>query len=244
MPYGSDVQELSRCINVLFKHALSKDYPDLYKWDRRIRKKIELWSRNADHIIGGCEWVDYLLYWDTLLPGHFSIDTEIWSPGKPDVETGESLRIIHAPNHRHIKGTKFLIEAVNDLNREGYKIDLVLLEKMPNSKVREEMQKADLVADQFIMGWYAMFAIEGMAMAKPVLCYLRDDLIALYSTFGQCRDIPIINTPILGIKDNIKWVYENRKISREIGLKGREYVMRTHSLQHVGSIFDQIYKSM
>ena len=73
--------------------------------------------------------------------------------------------IVHAPNHRRIKGSDRLIEVVGRLAREGLQVRLVLLEQRPNEEVRESILRADIVADQFVAG-YALFAIEGMA-ASP-----------------------------------------------------------------------------
>jgi len=243
MPYGGDVQALSRTPNLMFKHTLTNQYPNHYLRDRTIKSKIELWTRNANYIIGGCDWVDYMIHWDTLLSGHFSIDMDLWSASPIANNPLQPLRILHAPNHRLVKGTQFLLNAVNELRDEGYNLELILLEGVPNDKVREEMAKADLIADQFIIGWYAMFAIEGMAMGKPVLCYLREDLLQLYNTFGQAVDLPLINTPPWKIKDNIKWVYEHREDAKQLGLAGREYIRKRHSLEYIGSVFDSIYRS-
>jgi hypothetical protein len=67
MPYGSDVQEMSRSSNLLYKHAISRDYPR-HRFNRqRIATKIDLWTRHANHIIAGCDWVDYMYHWDTLM---------------------------------------------------------------------------------------------------------------------------------------------------------------------------------
>ncbi len=70
----------------------------------------------------------------------------------------------------------------------------ILAERVPNEKIRALMATVDIIADQLIIGWYAMFALEGMAMEKPVLCYLRDDLEKLYEATGliQIDELPIV----------------------------------------------------
>ena len=58
----------------------------------------------------------------------------------------------------------------------------------------KEINNADLIVDQLIIGWYAMFAIESMALEKPVICYLREDLaIFIHKKILICENLPLIN---------------------------------------------------
>ena len=248
MPYGSDVQVLTRSKNLYFKHTVSMDYPNFRKYRRRVSKSVDRWTRYADWVIAGCEWVDYMYHWDTLMLAHFSIDLERWTPTKQGAEIGraEKLRILHAPNHVAIKGTKALVDAVETLKREGFGIELVLMRGVSNSEIQKAIESVDLVADQFVIGWYAMFAMEAMAMKKPVLCYLREDLIDLYVKAGLVRreEIPIINTNLLEIKEKIRWVYSHREELIKIGERGREFVKNHHSTERIGEVFRNILTSL
>ena len=247
MPYGGDVQELSRSSNLLYKSAMSVDYPEHRFRRKRISHKIDLWTRYADHVISGCEWVDYMVHWDTLMLAHFSIEVEAWKPldesERASHMTGDTkLRILHAPNHRAIKGTRHFTDAVNALKEEGLDVELILLERVPNDEVRRVMASADVVADQLIVGWYAMFALEGMAMEKPVLCYLREDLKEFYVASGliAADEIPIIDCSPATVKESIRNLALHRDKLPEIGKRSREYVIKHHSTQAVGRIFDDI----
>ncbi len=251
MPYGGDIQDMLRCPNLTFRDAVCSDYPDHRLKRNRIQKKIDLWTKYADHIIGGCDWVDYLYHWDTLVLAHFAIDIPDIHPIAVDTQSEADLgvrpiRILHAPNHKKIKGTKFVLNAIRELQEEGYDIDFVLVEKRPNAEVRQIIQTVDLVIDQLIIGWYAMFAIEAMASGKPVVCYLRDDLIDLYTINGLIEpdEIPIINSNPLKIKDDIRYWIKNRSNLRDVGRKSREYVVKHHSLDYVGGIFDNVNYSL
>jgi len=244
LPYGGDVQELTRSRNIYFKHVYFKDYPEHRLHRRSIGKRIDRWIQHADHVISGCEWVDYMYHWDTLMLAHFSIDVNEIMPASDNSSgnNGSTLKILHAPNHVNIKGTAHLIQAVNELKDKGVNIELILLTKVSNKKILRTMIDVDLVADQFVIGWYAMFAIEAMAMGKPVLCYLRDDLIELYRKAGliQKDEIPLINADVLVLKEKILWAYENKNKLKEIGRKSREYVIKHHSLEAIGKVFKEI----
>lgn len=251
MPYGVDVQDMSRAANLLYKDAMSRDYPVHRFRRKRIAAKIDLWTKYADSVIAGCDWVYYMYHWDTLMLAHFSIDVDAWKPvdqdhGYPGPARKTKLRILHAPNHRAIKGTRYFIDAVDELKEEGLDIELVLLERVPNEEVRKIMASVDVVADQLIVGWYAMFAIEAMAMGKPVLCYLREDLKDLYVTSGLVdpEEIPILNCSPLTVKETLKNLVSQRDRVPEIGRRSREFVLKHHSTQAIGKVFDGINRSL
>ena len=119
---------------------------------------------------------------ESLMVAHFS-DLNLLSSKYQNVKGYDDgfFHILHAPNHRSIKGSDHIISAVEELNNEGYKIKLHLIEKVSNA---ESISKVDLVIDQLIIGWYAMFAIESMALSKPTICYLRDDLLNYINLVG------------------------------------------------------------
>ncbi|MDP4092258.1 MAG: hypothetical protein Q8920_02765 [Bacillota bacterium] len=253
MPYGGDIQDLSRCPNLLFKHAMSRDYPNFKNNRKLVSKKIDLWTKYANHIIGGCDWVDYMYYWDTLMLGHFSIDTDLWcsqslvnQSENPQNTSKKTIKILHAPNHRTIKGSSFFVEAIDELKTEGLDIELIIAEKVSNEEIRKLMTEVDIVADQLIVGWYAMFAIEAMSMGKPVLCYLRSDLEELYINAGIVKkeEIPIINCKPDTVKDRIRELAINPHMLKQLGERSREYAIKHHSVEFIGGMFKKINDSI
>lgn len=244
MPFGGDVQVMHRSPNLYFKDCYASDNPHHNRIWPRVAGDIDRWSRHADWTISGCEWVDYMYQWDTLQLAHFSIDMELWKPSaawKPVSRTGP-FRIFHAPNHKRLKGTSHLLAAVERLKAQGFDVELVMLRGVPNEKIRETIEQVDLVADQFVIGWYAMFALEAMCLQKPVLCYLRPDLLDLYVKAGlvTADEIPLVSCDVLQIEEKIRWAYENRDALAERGSRGRAYVAKHHSTEAIGRTFASI----
>lgn len=244
LAYGSDVQVMSRSRELPFKHAMSMDYPELVRREAETLRNMEYCVAHADHVVSGVDWVDYMPYWDTLTAGHFAIDVDEFAPApeEPGRDPERPVVVFHAPNHRELKGTRFLIAACEELRAEGEPVELRLAEKVPNHEVRRQIAEADIVADQFIVGWYAFFAIEAMATAKPVLCFLRPDLVELYTLYSFAGECPLVNTPPLEIKERLRELIHDPVRRRELGLAGRRYVEDHHSLDAVGAWLDGIYR--
>lgn len=249
MPYGSDVMDMTRARNHLFTHGMSLDYPAFRRQRLKVVERIDRWTRHADHIISGCDWVDYLYHWDTLMLAHFSIDTAIWTPPEAahSQDPDRPLRLLHAPNHRNIKGTEHFIRAVRELQEEGVAIELEILERTSNDVVREVMAEVDVVCDQLIIGWYAMFALEAMSMGKPVICYLRQDLKELYVAAGLIEpdELPHVEATVFTVKEALRSLAaKDRSELREIGRKSRAFVEKHHSLAAIGQVFAAINESI
>ncbi len=243
MPYGADIQDMTRSGNYLFKNNMCLDYPGQRLRRQVIAERIDLWTQNADFVIGGLEWVDYMYHWDELMLAHFSIDTELWKPSSQYVsDATKPLRILHAPNHRNQKGTKHFLKAIQELIDEGENLELVLLERVPNDKIKEAIESVDVVADQLIIGWYALFAIEAMSLGKPVLCYMRDDLREMFEEAGliEKNELPIVSCRFDTVKQTIKGLLDHRESLKDLGVRSREYVIKHHSLSMIGSRFDAI----
>lgn len=242
LPYGSDVQVMSRSPNLQFKHAMAMDYPQHRTRHTHLQAMVDVWSSAGSHIVSGCEWVDYMHHWDTLMIAHFSIELPELVEWTPPSSVG-SLKLLHAPNHREIKGTRHITRAVEELRAEGMDIELVMVERVPNEEVRRLILEADVIVDQLIIGWYAMFAIEAMASGKPVICHLRRDLEELYVASGlldSFDEIPIIRADAFSFKDVIRTLHADRNILVSAAGRGRGYIERHHSVESISLAFSKI----
>jgi len=246
MPYGSDIQDFTIAPNLAYKHFACQYDPKIKTKLKKVRHQIMRWTRHADHIISGCEWVYYTPFWNTLMLAHFSINTKSYLPTYQFSAPKTPLRVLHAPNHRDLKGTSFFQKAVKELKEEGHQIELIILERVPQSEIKSMIEKVDVVADQLIVGWYAMFAIEAMALGKPVICHLRNDLVDLFSKTGLIPEsgLPIINASTATLKATLKGLHLNRKDLPEIGRRSRKFVEEHHSIESVGKVFGSINQSL
>ncbi len=152
----------------------------------------------------------------------------------------ETLRIVHAPNHRAYKGTRFLIEAVEKLKAGGLPIELVLVEGLSNDKALEIYRSADLIFDQCLVGFHGYFAIEAMAMGKPVMCFIRKPGQYLLHP----EECPLIYTGIDTLGDDIKGLAMDRDRLREAGIMSRRYVEKYFTPEAFAKRLDNAYREL
>ena len=246
LPYGGDVHVPERLSNLAFRFALDFDYPKSFMRSTHVRRRVAVWTKHADCVLAGCDWVDCLDHCDVLCYSHFAIDETQWDAVAPtppaEFTAARPLRILHAPNHRAIKGTDAFVAAVEQLRSEGCHIELHLMERQSNDSVKAAIQSVDVVADQLIIGWYAMFAIEGMAMRRPVLCHLRNDLLALHEAAGTAPQggFPLVRCDCASVGSAIRDLYRNPGRIPEAGECGRKFVEHHHSLAAGARLFRMI----
>jgi glycosyltransferase involved in cell wall biosynthesis len=148
--------------------------------------------------------------------------------------------IVHAPNHRQFKGTKYLTQTVERLKQKGYAIDLKLVERISNRRAMELYREADIVAEQFIIGWHGYLAVESMALGKPVVAFIRSP----ESYYPKNQDCPIVNANPDNLEERLTWLIENPAIRVDLAKKGRAYVEQVFSLDRVGKRLDDIYETL
>lgn len=159
-----------------------------------------------------------------------------------DVRADKSmpLRVVHAPNHREFKGTRYLEAAVVALQVEGVQIELVMVEKLPNHEALAIYRTADVIFDQCLIGFHGYFALEAMALGKPVMCYIRKPEQYLL----EPQDCPIINTHVDTLRDDLRRLVRTRDQLAGIGQRGRAYVERHYSRAAFAGRLQRAYQDL
>ena len=245
MPYGADVHSLKKMKNQELANGYMLDYPNHWKKSNMIEARIEYWSQNADFIIAGCDWVDYLPRWDKLVLSHFAVDFEK-NQYRKVIFKGDTFKILHAPNHRNLKGTAKIEEAVYNLRSLGLNLELTLLSGVPHQRVVSEIEKHHLVVDQLVVGWYAQFALEALVAGVPTVCFLKEEYLGSYSSLlaKSQMGLPFINANLDNIEVVIKECYLNRDKLQSLATKGYTFVEEFHSFTVIGNMFLDITKSI
>ena len=110
---------------------------------------------------------------------------------------------------------------------------------MSHSEAVKTYQKADLIIDQILLGSYGVFAVESMAMGKPVIGWISDFMKEKYP-----KELPIISANPDNIEQKIEYVINNRDMLKKIGIDGRKYVEKYHDINVVTNNIIDIYKKI
>lgn len=152
------------------------------------------------------------------------------------VEANERPLVVHGPSNPSVKGTKYILEACERLKDEGLNFDLKLITGMAHKEAVGWYRKADIVVDQILIGAYGVLAMEAMALGKPVICYVREDLFE--PVYGK---MPILNANPDNIGDVIRNAVTDFEMRRELGAKGRAFVERHHDVKRVAPDLKSLY---
>ena len=213
------------------------DYPtwDLTAYRETVEERVALFTRFADFVMTGDSLYEPVFPRADLSLHTVPVDTELLVPRQ--AETRPVPVIVHAPNHRHVKGTAYLIDAVDRLRERGFPFELRLIEGVPRHEALQLYAAADIVADQFIMGAFGIFALEGMALGKPVLTYLDEPHLQrpIYSH-------PIVNTTPENMVEVLAVLHAVPELRTRIGDASRASVVRYQSFEALAQVWTRIYR--
>lgn len=203
--------------------------------DIRGRPPEELaWARRAGAVvIGSYDAIRWLPDAHVIPPG---IDVAAIEPSPPVARTHPV--VLHAPSSRSRKGTEQVVAAAEKL---GLRLDLV--EGVDHRDAFERYRRADLVVDQLNAGWYGMFAIEAMALGKPVVAFLHEEAKQrTEEAFGI--EVPIVHATKETLADVLRRLVSDPGELQRIGAASRRYVERVHDLSAVGDRLVDLYAGL
>ncbi|HEX2832199.1 MAG TPA: hypothetical protein VHW00_04245 [Thermoanaerobaculia bacterium] len=214
-----------------------RDYPqwDLVAQEKVARERIRLFTQHARLVLPGDAALLRFLRRNDVLFKYFPIDTEALTP---HYETGHDIPIImHAPNHRFTKGTDLLLEALDRLRALGFAFELKLIEGVPRAEALQLYANADIIADQFCGGAFGAFALEGMAMGKPVLTYLDQEHLG-----DPVYNVPLVNANGDNLTRVLAAVLTNRTLRERLGRASRACVETYYSIDALAEVWRVIHE--
>ncbi|MZP29503.1 hypothetical protein GTO91_07260 [Heliobacterium undosum] len=149
--------------------------------------------------------------------------------------------IVHAPTDRHVKGTKYVLEAFATLQKH-YPVECIIVENMSHREALQVYEKADLVVDQLLCGWYGGLSVEVMQMGIPVVAYIREsDLPFIPEKMRE--ELPVINANPDTITDVLVALVEDRERLRELGRRSKRFAHRWHNPEAIARAMIQLYQN-
>lgn len=164
------------------------------------------------------------------------LDLDKFTYKYPDADKSDGIKIVHAPSNRGGKGTHFINTAISELSSR-YNIDYEIIEGLTQEEALKKYVEADIVVDQLLTGTYGVFSIEAMAMGKPVLVYISDEM-------KEClpEDLPLVSASPDNIKEKLEELITNGQMRNSLGVAGREYALKYHDCCKNGKYLGEIYE--
>ncbi|MGY4472622.1 glycosyltransferase [Bradyrhizobium sp. USDA 3364] len=126
--------------------------------------------------------------------------------------------------------------------RSRYDFELVLVEKTSHEQALEIYRSADLAIDQVLAGWYGGFAVEMMAMGKPVACYIREEDMKFVPDAIR-HELPLYRLNPGNLVEDIAAILERRSEWLARGQASRRYVERWHNPEQIAKAMLRAYES-
>jgi glycosyltransferase involved in cell wall biosynthesis len=192
------------------------------------------YGRHADaQVVGSYDATRWVPEAEVIPPG---VDLARIEPVPPS-DRGRPL-IVHAPSSRRRKGTEHVLAAL-----DGLDADLDLVEGLHHEEAFERYRAADIVVDQLNAGWYGLFAIEAMALGKPVITFLHDQAVRhTEEAFGT--RVPIVSATAETLREALRPLVADAARRRELGAASRAYVEQVHDIERVADRLLDLYRRL
>ena len=191
-------------------------------------------GKRADaEIVGSYDAIRWVPEAHVIPPG---LDLRQLTPVPPS-DSARPL-VVHAPSNREKKGTRYVIEACEQLD-----VELDIVEGVPHEEARNRYRRADIVIDQLNAGWHGVFALESMALGKPVVTYLKPDVVER-SAEGYGIRIPIVPATKETLVDALRPLVAQPARRKEIGAASRAYVEQVHDIDRIADRLIDLYRSL
>ena len=179
------------------------------------------------------------------------IDLSEWNPHRIAAEIPEKYRvskkdnilILHAfangDSRGDHKGSPYIKAVVESMAQQGLPVEFIDLDGIPIQDVKYYQIQADIVVDQFRSGCYGSFAMESMALERPVVGWI---IPGIYEPHGEVP--PIVNSNLKDLQKVLTSLVLSHPRREAIGRESRQYVERVHDHHKVAQQLKQIYESL
>lgn len=154
-------------------------------------------------------------------------------------DPGRRPRIVHAPSNGGIKGTPLVLAALERL-KSRFDFELILIENTPHAEAMKLYASADMAIDQVLAGWYGGFAVELMAMGKPVAAYIREE-DRQFVPPAMWDEMPILRLDPRSLDDDLARILAEPEKLIAQGEQSRRYALRWHNPMRTARALERIY---
>lgn len=162
-----------------------------------------------------------------------------WLPTPIDLEEVEStLRnyrirenkipiVAHYPFYKNYSGMDFYSHSLSVLQKEKT-CNIIELLNLSHTDTLRVLASCNIVVGKILpeIGWFGKFELEGMALGKPVITYVSDELYELYRP-------PVYRTRYCTFKKDLEKLIADTSEQERLSSEGQKYVRANHSASSV-----------
>ena len=146
------------------------------------------------------------------------------------------LRLAHYPYYRMYEHEDLYSEILDSLQNTG-DYEIVRILGLTHEETLRMISTCDIVVGKIIpnIGWFGRFELEGMALGKPVITYVSDELYDKYRP-------PVLRTNSKNFKRDLLSLLDDIHLQHKLANEGIQYVKDYHSIKTILGILDKVYK--
>jgi hypothetical protein len=148
------------------------------------------------------------------------------------------ITILHAPSNKKVKGTDYISKIIRNIQTNYVSIEFLDTSDPKYSEaihppytvskytLYELYNKADIVIDQILIGWYGLQSVESLYLGKETISYIEPELKK------YCFNEGIIHDCNNGLEKAVKDAIDRIRNERNIRSQYKEFVLTHHTLEN------------
>lgn len=231
----------SECRLRAFSNKMNKYYyknPDFWD-DIRIKMRWLSWRKNISVCATDPELaVIAEQYFENVTTFLQPINLSNFPVKIPDINNDKPL-LLHVPTDPEVKGTELIIKVVENLQRKGLKFEFKMVRQLTQMEFYKLLATCDVYIDELRCGSHGVTAVESMAMGKPTISYIREDLISRYP-----EGLPLVNANPDTIESVLEQLILDARARSDIGTASRLYAEKHHDAIKIIQKMAPVYMSL
>lgn len=158
----------------------------------------------------------------------------------------EKINVYYGEIRKGFKGGQFIEEALMKIESSKYSkyFNIIKTSKLSYHEYMKVIESSHVLIDQASSYSYGVNALIGLALGKVVLSGAEPEAIRLVTVSSE--ENPLIN--VLPAADDIYnkliWILNNKHLLPSIGIKGRLFVEKYHSIDVVARKYEKLYLNL
>jgi hypothetical protein len=152
---------------------------------------------------------------------------ELSTSNSKENEENEIVKVAHYPYYKNYPSLDHYSDVLFRLQEEK-KCEVTSILHQPHLQALRIMARSDIIIGKILpdIGWFGKFELEGMALGKPVIAYVSEELYEKYKP-------PIYRTTKDTFRKDLEIFIEDRLERNRLSSEGSKYVRTNHSLESV-----------